>query len=196
MSNPVPALPYSKTNYIIPNRRVNGFIGRDDVLERINVGFPLSAAPRIVVICGLGMTSLRYLILFTRCFMDSLLQFPGSRWYMRPAVLSQEVRWLQIGGQGKTQVALEHCHRVKTTGGVRTILWVDAMSQDSVEKAFVTISESIKLPSVTFEDEKSRVRFVLEQLSDWQKYVNKIIFSISNCRISVLPLLALLEQHS
>lgn len=59
MSNPPPALPYNKTNYIVPNRRVNGFIGREDVLERINVGFSLSAAPRIVVICGLGMTSLR-----------------------------------------------------------------------------------------------------------------------------------------
>lgn len=76
---------------------------------------------------------------------------------------------------GKDTSCLGTLPQGETTGGVRTTLWVDAMSQGSVEKAFVTISESIKLPGVTFEDEKSRVRFVLEQLSDWPKYVDSII---------------------
>lgn len=67
-----------------------------------------------------------------------------------------------LGGQGKTQVALEYCHRAKETG-IRAILWIDATSQVTVEKTFETISESIKKPGDIIQDNAS-VRFVMVTL--------------------------------
>jgi tetratricopeptide (TPR) repeat protein len=107
------------THYLVPNRRVREFVGREDVLSKIELGFTSS---RTIVMRGLG-------------------------------------------GQGKTQVALEYCRRAKAHG-VRMILWVDASSENSVNKNFETISESIKDSYEILQDE-TRVKFVMDTLEAW-----------------------------
>jgi tetratricopeptide (TPR) repeat protein len=116
---------HTSSHYLVPKRRVREFIGREDILARIDSGFSTTSdqTPRIVVIRGLG-------------------------------------------GQGKTQVALEYCRRAKNDG-VRAIFWVDAMSESNVQNGYKTISESIKDPGQIIEDE-ARVRFVMEKLEIWR----------------------------
>ena len=56
--------------YEIPNRRVDGFVGREDILQKIDKALSDGSGPRYAVLQGMG-------------------------------------------GQGKSQVALEYCHREK-----------------------------------------------------------------------------------
>jgi hypothetical protein len=46
-----------------------------------------------------------------------------------------------MGGQGKTQIALEYCRRVK---GKRGVFWVDATSETTVKRSFDTIATKIQ----------------------------------------------------
>lgn len=82
--------------YEVPNRRVDCFVGREDVLQKIEDGPTSEAGPRIFVLRGLG-------------------------------------------GQGKTQIALEYCRRAKNRD-LKAIFWVDSTSEDSVKKSFQTIA--------------------------------------------------------
>ncbi|TEY39970.1 hypothetical protein BOTCAL_0445g00030 [Botryotinia calthae] len=43
-----------KSHFIVPNRRVSGFIGREDILGKIEKGLSSESEPRIVVVRGLG----------------------------------------------------------------------------------------------------------------------------------------------
>src|SRR4051794_39105190 len=86
--------------YEVPNRRVDCFVGRKDVLQRIEEGSISDVGPRIFVLRGLG-------------------------------------------GQGKTQIALEYCLRAKNRD-VQAIFWVDSTSEESVKKSFQTIAAKLK----------------------------------------------------
>jgi len=57
-----------------------------------------------------------------------------------------------MGGQGKTQVALEYCHRAKANG-VRAIFWVDATSERTLQKSFQDFAEKMKPPDVILEQD-------------------------------------------
>ena len=71
-----------------------------------------------------------------------------------------------MGGQGKSQIALEYCHRKKTTL-YSAIFWVDATTVDSTKGSFWAISEEIKRPADVLHDIEARVSFVLRELSSW-----------------------------
>jgi hypothetical protein len=44
-----------KTEYChVPNRRVHGFIGREDILSKVDESLTSGSAPRIVVLRGMG----------------------------------------------------------------------------------------------------------------------------------------------
>jgi hypothetical protein len=111
-----------KSFYMVPNRRVRGFIGREDILEKIEDGFSAEGRPCVMVIRAMG-------------------------------------------GQGKTQVALEYCHRAKDKR-FKAIFWLDAMSESSLRKGFRTIAERIKPPEMIIDDD-SGVDLVLEKLGEW-----------------------------
>ena len=113
-----------KNYYLVPNRRVRDFVGREDVLGRIKRGFLSGSRPRVVVLRG-------------------------------------------PGGQGKSQVALEHCHRAKVDN-TTAIFWVDAMTENTLRKSLETIAERIKSPGVALQDD-TRVDFVLESFRDWPR---------------------------
>ncbi|EDN99634.1 hypothetical protein SS1G_02492 [Sclerotinia sclerotiorum 1980 UF-70] len=44
----------NKSHFIVPNRRVNGFIGREDILDKIEKGLSSESQSRVVVLRGLG----------------------------------------------------------------------------------------------------------------------------------------------
>jgi Mrp family chromosome partitioning ATPase len=71
-----------------------------------------------------------------------------------------------IGGQGKTQVALEFCHRAAEKGA--TTLWMDAASPETVIRSFERIANEIR-GQKEFNDSSSRISYVKEQLSSWDE---------------------------
>jgi hypothetical protein len=111
-----------KSFFEVPNRRARQFIGREDVLERIEKGLSSGEGPRVVVLRGLG-------------------------------------------GQGKTQVALEYCRRARTHG-VQAIFWIDANSESTVKQSFQAIAGRIKNSAKTI-SEKVAVNLILEEFRDW-----------------------------
>ena len=71
-----------------------------------------------------------------------------------------------MGGQGKSQIALEYCHRKKDIL-YSAILWIDATTEENVRGSFQAISELIKKPTDILPDIKARVALVLRMLSSW-----------------------------
>ena len=69
-----------------------------------------------------------------------------------------------MGGQGKSQVALEYCHRKKNSP-YSAIFWVDATNEDTTIGSFQSISERIKSPTDHLPDSDARVAFVLRALT-------------------------------
>ncbi len=72
-----------------------------------------------------------------------------------------------MGGQGKTQIALEYCRRARVAHRFSAILWIDASSRSTLETSFESISEIIKSPERVFTDTESRIRFVLTSFATW-----------------------------
>ncbi|TVY17970.1 Nephrocystin-3 [Lachnellula arida] len=108
--------------YLVPNRRIRNFVGRKDILEKIDASFSSSPGPHHVVLCGLG-------------------------------------------GQGKTQIVLEYCHRTWKER-FRSIFWVQANSESTVKKSFQTIAEKIKAPDEIVSDAVA-VSYVLDKFREW-----------------------------
>ncbi|KAG4440354.1 hypothetical protein IFR05_004147 [Cadophora sp. M221] len=118
---PQPVEMTARTFYDVPNRRVDCFVGREDVLQKIEDGPTSEAGPRIFVLRGLG-------------------------------------------GQGKTQIALEYCRRAKNRD-LKAIFWVDSTSEDSVKKSFQTIAG--KLNGTDEIATGDATPFILETFREW-----------------------------
>ena len=71
-----------------------------------------------------------------------------------------------MGGQGKSQIALQYCHRKKTSL-YPAIFWVDATTEDSTKRSFWAISEEIKNPTHVLSDIGARIDLVIRILSSW-----------------------------
>jgi hypothetical protein len=131
--------------YRVPRLEVNRFIGRKDLLQKIESAFSDhndgSSRPPILVLQGLG-------------------------------------------GQGKTQLALEYCRISKAA--FRGIFWIDATSKGTVEKEFRNIAailnESLKRE---LENTSSEIEFVLDCLEKWD---GRWMLVFDNCdRLDAFP---------
>ena len=109
--------------YEVPNRRVDGFLGREDILHKVDEALSDGSGPHVAVLQGMG-------------------------------------------GQGKSQVALEYCHR-KKNNPYSAIFWVDATTEDTVKASIQFISERIKRETDYFADINARVAFVLRMFTSW-----------------------------
>ncbi|MCJ1345366.1 hypothetical protein MMC31_003573 [Peltigera leucophlebia] len=109
--------------YEIPNHRVDGFVGQEDILKKIDKALSDGSDPRYAVLQGMG-------------------------------------------GQGKSQVALEYCRRKKDSP-YSAIFWVDATTENSVKGSFQFISERIKVETDYLPNIDARVAFVLRMLTSW-----------------------------
>ncbi|KAI9748769.1 MAG: hypothetical protein M4579_007127 [Chaenotheca gracillima] len=75
-----------------------------------------------------------------------------------------------MGGQGKSQIALEYCRRSKKTS--RGIFWIDASSKLSAERSFASIASELNKPVtriLDLSDKKYMVRFVLNIIENWKE---------------------------
>ena len=71
-----------------------------------------------------------------------------------------------IGGQGKSQVAMEYCHQQKD-GPFPNIFWIDATSENSVTSTFISIFGLIGTASDQLLDNNARVAFVNRKFANW-----------------------------
>ncbi|KAG4441981.1 hypothetical protein IFR05_002549 [Cadophora sp. M221] len=69
-----------------------------------------------------------------------------------------------LGGQGKTQIALEYCWWSKNT--IRGIFWVNSSSESTVEESFQLIADEIKTDGEIVP--KNVTRFVHNKLNHWE----------------------------
>ena len=74
---------------------------------------------------------------------------------------------LGMGGQGKTQLALEYCRRARTSGEFQAIFWVDASSPNTVARGFETIAKRISSPGLVFDNTESQIAFVKKTMGSW-----------------------------
>ena len=75
---------------------------------------------------------------------------------------------LGMGGQGKTQLALEYCRLSRISETYQAIFWIDASSSNTVSRAFEAIVAKICDPGRVFDDIESKVEFVKGTLGSWQ----------------------------
>jgi tetratricopeptide (TPR) repeat protein len=71
-----------------------------------------------------------------------------------------------MGGQGKSQVAMEYCHQ-KKDDPFSAIFWIDAASESSVMRTFISISRLISTPIDQLPDNDARIAFVSRKLASW-----------------------------
>jgi nucleoside phosphorylase len=68
-----------------------------------------------------------------------------------------------LGGVGKTQVALELAYKIRDKHPQCSVFWITSTSLESIEQAYMNISEQLGLQGVTPADVKARVKAYLSQ---------------------------------
>jgi hypothetical protein len=90
--------------------------------------------------------------------------FALSKKRSRPVILILHA----MGGQGKTQVALELCRRCKPD--CRAIFWINATSETTAGRDIEIIASRLNTPlKRTLGDVPSKVEFVKETLENWNE---------------------------
>lgn len=69
-----------------------------------------------------------------------------------------------MGGQGKTQLALEYCRAAKLSKRFQSFFWIDASSSNTVSRGFENVAAQISNPGQTFDNIDSKISFVKETL--------------------------------
>lgn len=80
-----------------------------------------------------------------------------------------------MGGQGKTQLALQFCIQNRDRAGkndpnskrYRAIFWVDATSEAATRRSFLRIYELIKSPGAVLNDEDAQIHHVKQTIQRW-----------------------------
>lgn len=73
-----------------------------------------------------------------------------------------------MGGQGKSQVALEYCRRSKSN--CRGIFWINATSEATAGRDIERIASKLNTPlQKVLDDVPSRIDFVKETLENWNE---------------------------
>src|SRR6202795_1300014 len=71
-----------------------------------------------------------------------------------------------MGGQGKTQLSLEYCRRMKDVGKFRAIFWLDASSHEALYRAMEAIVKRM-LPERVLDNRHAAASLVRDALSAW-----------------------------
>lgn len=71
-----------------------------------------------------------------------------------------------LGGQGKSQIALEYCRSTKKI--YRGVFWVNANSESTAIQSYHQIAAGLAEPSLTsLKDDNATIRVVKSQLESW-----------------------------
>ncbi|KAL8913270.1 MAG: hypothetical protein Q9171_001917 [Xanthocarpia ochracea] len=75
-----------------------------------------------------------------------------------------------MGGQGKTMLAINFSREAETRHLFLAIFWLDASSEDTLSKGFVTLSELIKRhEDPLFDTSDGRIQFVRQRIEEWNR---------------------------
>ena len=75
-----------------------------------------------------------------------------------------------MGGQGKTMLAINYCRQAETKHLFLSIFWIDASSEDTLQKDLVTISDVVKRSEdQLFESPEARIEFTLRRIEEWNR---------------------------
>jgi tetratricopeptide (TPR) repeat protein len=87
-----------------------------------------------------------------------------------PSFVTKVVVLLGLGGQGKTQMALEYCRIQRSDGdqNLYGIFWVDSSSQESQRRGYRDIAKRIRSQE-EFKDDTGAVDFVVQYLADCEQ---------------------------
>jgi hypothetical protein len=73
-----------------------------------------------------------------------------------------------LGGQGKSQIALEYCRRSQST--YREIFWVNGNSEITVIQSFESLAAELSEGSMSVSgDAETKIRFVKSVLDQWEE---------------------------
>jgi tetratricopeptide (TPR) repeat protein len=72
-----------------------------------------------------------------------------------------------MGGQGKTQIALEYCRRIRHKANT-SVFWVDASSENTLKQSYSTMFEILASQADILPDVDARVKFTLRRLRAWR----------------------------
>ena len=73
-----------------------------------------------------------------------------------------------MGGQGKSQLALEYCRRSRSQ--YRGVFWFDATSENTVQRSFETLGKKLDLlATAVLDDPGEKVRLVLDTFAKWEQ---------------------------
>lgn len=73
-----------------------------------------------------------------------------------------------LGGQGKSQVALEYCRQSQAT--YRRVFWVHGNSETTVIQSFESIAAELSDVSISMSgDAETKIRFVKSVLEQWEE---------------------------
>jgi NB-ARC domain len=85
--------------------------------------------------------------------------------FLDPEPSTQIVVLRAMGGQGKTQIALETCRLMREI--CSAVFWIDASSENSLKKDFEQIYEKIKKGGVSLVETHAKAVYVQKSLSEW-----------------------------
>ncbi|KIX06815.1 uncharacterized protein Z518_04791 [Rhinocladiella mackenziei CBS 650.93] len=71
-----------------------------------------------------------------------------------------------LGGQGKSQIALEYCRRMKPV--YKGLFWVNASFKYTAKRSFSEVAKALGQPVVDSESEDDQVQFVCDTLAEWE----------------------------
>jgi hypothetical protein len=74
-----------------------------------------------------------------------------------------------IGGQGKTQLAIEYCRQAQDSKMFSAIFWVQASKEAVAKKDLETICDIIKAPDKIFQSADEKVNYVRQTMSLWPR---------------------------
>lgn len=99
---------------------------------------------------------------------ESLLLDISSYFSVRDDTEPRVVILYGLGGQGKSQVALEHCRRSRKT--YRGIFWINASSEATAARSFESVASKLaKVSSIVLEDTAAKIEFVKHSLEHWDE---------------------------
>lgn len=144
--------------YEVPSgRQVRNFVGRAVLLQNLERLLYYEVMERDA---GKRMLQQRHLI----C--NAFFSAHNSRDFTEdpaPDSTTRIVALRSLGGQGKTQVALRLCHRLRKKG-LSHILWIDASSESSLRSAYVTYAHLMKPNRNHTDNAEHHVRYIKQEL--------------------------------
>ena len=131
--------------------------GRDLSLHKVDSGLTLLASPGGV-----------------KCEFFEVPRKLVSQFVGREAVIGEITHMFQssntvviqgMGGQGKTQIALEFCRRSRDSKAYAGIFWIEAESEAHLRRSFETIADTIKPANRILENSEQRIIYVKDYLA-------------------------------